>query len=221
MLIQRNVLTGGGSSWEKPWYVLTSGPMGSGKGYVLGWMSANGILELERVSKIDPDAFKTKLPEWQLFQQNSLMSVAGTLTHMESSYIAEIAQHVAMSNSMDVWVDGSMRNWKWYESELHRIRKEHPQYRIAIITISAPDEMIERNITKRAAETGRDIPLELRQATSVDETSKGIMRLTYLVDLVASVQNVPDSISGPVLKFVSLVDRSGNWDLVRQLTSNK
>ena len=97
----------------------------------------------------------------------------------------------------------------------------HPQYRIAMITISATDEMIERSIMKRLAETRRDIPLELRRATSVDETSSGIMRLAYLVDLVASVQKVPDSISGPVLKFVSLVDSSGNWDLVRQLTSIK
>ena len=97
----------------------------------------------------------------------------------------------------------------------------HPQYRIAMITISAADDMIERDITKRLAETGRDIPLELRRATSVDETSSGIMRLTYLVDLVASVQKVPDRISGPVLKFVSLVDSSGNWELVRQLTSIK
>jgi ribosomal protein S2 len=80
---------------------------------------------------------------------------------MESSYIAEIAQHVAMNNSMDVWVGGSLRNWKWYEIELNRIREQHSQYRIAIITISAPDEMIENNIMKRAAETGREIPQEL------------------------------------------------------------
>ena len=169
------------------------------------------------------------MPEWQLFRKHGLMSVVGSRTHMESSYIAEIAQHVAMNNSMDVWVGGSLRNWKWYEIELNRIREQHSQYRIAIITISAPDEMIENNIMKRAAETGREIPQELRQASSVDNTGKGIMRLTHLVDLVASVQNVlTDSgqstnygITGPKLKFVSMVDRSGNWDLVRQLTSHK
>ena len=192
-------------------------------------MSANGILELERVCKIDPDAYKVKMPEWQLFQKHGLMSVAGSRTHMESSYIAEIAQHVAMNNSMDVWVGGSLRNWKWYEIELNRIREQHSQYRIAIITISAPDEMIENNIMKRAAETGREIPQELRQASSVDNTGRGIMRLTHLEDLVASVQNIltdsgessNDGITGPKLKFVSMVDRSGNWDLVRQLTSHK
>lgn len=55
------------------------------------------------------------------------------------------------------------------------------------------------------------------------------MRLTHLEDLVASVHNIltdsgessNDGITGPKLKFVSMVDRSGNWDLVRQLTSHK
>lgn len=125
---------------------------------------------------------------------------------------------------MDVWVDGSLRNWKWYEIELKRIREQHPQYRIAIIAISAPDEMIEQNIKKRAAETGREIHHELQQASSADNTGKGIMRLTHLVDLVASVQNIltdsgqstNDGITGPNPKFLSMVDRSGNWDLVHK-----
>ena len=165
------------------------------------------------------------------------MGVAGTKTHAESSYIAEIAQHLAMKNNMDVWVDGSLRNWQWYEGELQRIRKRYPQYRIAVIAISAPEDMIESNIKRRAMETGRDIPPELRRVT-IDEIGKGITKLTHLVDLVASVQNTPpefpdsssdsDSdrdtesgdaqVSEPILRFVSLVDRSGNWDLIRELT---
>jgi hypothetical protein len=32
------------------------------------------------------------------------------MTHPESSYVAEIAQHLAMQKSMDVWVDGSLQN---------------------------------------------------------------------------------------------------------------
>ncbi|KAL7450749.1 hypothetical protein ACHAWC_002612, partial [Mediolabrus comicus] len=123
-------------------------------------MSAIGILQLETISKIDPDNFKLRLPEWQSYVQNGMSSVAGSMTHAESSYIAEIAQHVAMNNSMDVWVDGSLRNSAWYETELQRIRKLFPQYRIAIISISAPEQMIADNIKRRAIETGRDIPEE-------------------------------------------------------------
>jgi ribose 1,5-bisphosphokinase PhnN len=97
---------------------------------------------------------------------------------------------------------------------LKRIRKRHPQYRIAIIVITAPDEMIDSNIKRRAAETGRDIPQELRQASSIKEINHGVAKLTYLADLVASVHNSPPSgvnaVSEPFLQFVSMVDRSGN-----------
>lgn len=212
-LIKSNVLLEGAAS-ERPWYVLTSGPMGSGKGWVLGWMSANSILSLERVAKIDPDSFKLRMPEWSIYQHHS-KSLAGTRTHSESSYIAEIAQHLAMDNNMDVWVDGSLRNSDWYENELQRIRQSYPHYRIAIVAISAPEEMIETNIKQRAIATGRDIPKEMR-GMAVDKGS-GIDKLTHLVDLVASVRNNSAG-SEPDLRFVSLVDRSGNWDLIRQLT---
>lgn len=218
-LIKSNVLLDGSES-EKPWYVLTCGPMGAGKGWVLGWMSASGILQLDRVSKIDPDAFKLRMPEWQIYQQNGMMDVAGTRTHAESSYIAEVAQHVAMNNNMDVWVDGSLRNWLWYKTELKRIRDQYPQYRIAMIVISAPEEMIENNIKRRAMETGRAIPDELRQATTNDAIGGNIVKLTHLVDLVASVRNSDgNGISEPVLRYVSMVDRGGNWDLIRALTA--
>ena len=67
---------------------------------------------------------------------------------------------------------------------------------------------------------------------------KGIVKLTHLVDLVASVHNSPGvagrnsaddgpkggesgnaQVSEPVLRFVSMVDRSGNWDLIKELTT--
>lgn len=145
------------------------------------------------------------------------------MTHAESSYIAEIAQHVAMKNSMDVWVDGSLQNSAWYEVELQRIRNSYPNYRVAIISISAPDDMIENNIKRRAIETGRGIPHELQKTFSVDEIGKGVQKLTHLVDLVASVRNTPKtekSDAKPVLRFVSMVDRSGNWDLIKELAAH-
>jgi ribose 1,5-bisphosphokinase PhnN len=158
-LIKNNVLLDG-SGTAHPWLVFTCGPMGAGKGWVLGWMSANGILPLEGIAKVDPDAFKLRMPEWSTYQQHS-MEAAGTQTHAESSYLAEIAQRLAMKNGMDVWVDGSLRHWEWYQTELPRIRSRFPQYRIAIVAIDAPEEMIETNIQRRAQETGRHIPEEL------------------------------------------------------------
>ena len=221
-LIKNNVLLNGSGS-DLPWLVFTCGPMGAGKGWVLGWMSANGILPLERISKVDPDAFKLRMPEWSLYQRHSPES-AGTKTHAESSYIAEIAQHLAMKNGMDVWVDGSLRHWGWYQIELQRIRNRFPQYRIAIVAIDAPEEIIETNIQKRAKETGRHISAELRRA-SAEGVERGLRKLTHLVDLIAHVRNCDnddensDSLQSPQLKSVSFVDRSGNWNRIKRLTS--
>ena len=235
-LIKNNVLLDGSGS-DQPWLVLTCGKMGSGKGWVLGWMSANGILPLERVSKIDPDAFKLRMAEWPIYQQQSV-EVAGTQTHAESSYIAEIAQHLAMNNGMDVWVDGSLRQWRWYQQELQRVRGRYPQYRIAIVAIDAPEHKIEGNIQKRARETGRHVPRERRQE-SAQGIERGLRELTHLVDMIAHVQNEgtdssdsamqghedvvwgeEERIDEPILKSVSMIDRSGNWDLIRELTSS-
>merc|ERR1739845_210684 len=92
---------------SRPWLVHTCGPMGSGKGYVLGWMSATGLLPLETVSKIDPDHFKRNFPEWGYYLKHSLKEAA-THCHEESSLMAEIAQESALRRNANVWIDGSL-----------------------------------------------------------------------------------------------------------------
>ena len=47
-----------------PWVVYTAGPMGAGKGYALQWMSDHGFFPLENIVHIDPDHFKSVMPEW-------------------------------------------------------------------------------------------------------------------------------------------------------------
>ena len=126
----------------------------------------------------------------------------------------------------DFDVIDSLRNWAWYKQALAKIRQMYPQYRIAIVAIDAPNDMIESNIQKRAKETGRHIPHDLRQA-SVSGIKEGIRELTHLVDMVAYVCNGSEeddksskkatNLTEPVLKSVSLVDRSGNWELIREI----
>ena len=101
--------------------------MGVGKGYVLGWLSARGLLPLEKISKIDPDHFKKLMPEWPYYVKTS-MKTAATLCHKESGYIAEIAQDLAMKNNMNVWIDGSLKDHEWHMHKFKRIRERHPQY---------------------------------------------------------------------------------------------
>jgi len=59
----------------RPWVVFTCGAMGAGKGYVLNWLSQNGIFPLEHVVKIDPDHFKVCMPEWKGFSFSPPLSV--------------------------------------------------------------------------------------------------------------------------------------------------
>jgi len=218
-LIKSNVLLDG-SGTDRPWLVFTCGPMGVGKGWVLGWMSANSILPLEHVSKIDPDAFKLRMPEWSVYQSQS-MEAAGTQTHAESAYIAEIALRLAMKNSMNVWVDGSLRDWAWYQEDLKRIRAHFPQYRIAIVAVDASQEIISDNIQRRFEETGRHVP-EKVQKDSTEAMDRGLRRLAPLVDLIAHVSNQrSEGQQHPTLKAVSLVDRSGEWGIIGKLTANK
>ena len=154
--------------------------------------------------------------------------MAGTMTHAESSYIAEIAQRLAMNNGMDLWIDGSLRQWHWYQQELQRIRRRYPHYLIAIVAIDAPQHLIEQNLEKRAKATGRHVPKDLQYA-SAQGIERGLRQLTHLVDLIAHVSNdgISDEqksdhvISAPTLKSVSLIDRSGDWDVIRQLTSSR
>eukprot|EP00565_Helicotheca_tamesis_P005429 CAMPEP_0185738464 /NCGR_PEP_ID=MMETSP1171-20130828/33061_1 /TAXON_ID=374046 /ORGANISM="Helicotheca tamensis, Strain CCMP826" /LENGTH=416 /DNA_ID=CAMNT_0028409719 /DNA_START=125 /DNA_END=1376 /DNA_ORIENTATION=+ len=218
-MIRRNVLLEG-SSTDEPWLVCTCGPMGAGKGWVLGWMSANGYLPLERISKIDPDAFKIRMPEWPIYQQNSL-DLAGKQTHAESGYIAEIAAHLAMDNSMNVWVDGSLRNYEWYAKHFVKVREKWPQYRIAILAITAPDETIQKRLKHREEMTGRHVDPDLQRDSSKG-VEVGLRELAPSVDLIAHVcnSNEGDMNTPPILKYVSLIDSSGNWELVKDLTNH-
>ena len=74
-----------------PWLVFTCGGMGVGKGYALGWMSEQGIFPLEDIVHIDPDHFKSVLPEWHSYvaYANRLNdpAIAGNRCHKESCYL--------------------------------------------------------------------------------------------------------------------------------------
>jgi len=214
-MIRTNVLLDG-SSTEEPWLVCTCGPMGAGKGWVLGWMSANDYLHLEHVSKIDPDSFKAKMPEWPIYKRHSL-DLAGKLTHVESGYMAEIASKLAMNNSMNVWVDGSLRNYKWYAQWFSYVRQKWPQYRIAILAVTAPDETIQKRLRHREETTGRFVDPDLQKASSLGVT-EGLKELSPSVDLIAHISNSCENV--PTLNYVSLIDSSGNWELVKNLTNH-
>merc|ERR1719228_2467624 len=101
------------------------------------WLLAHGYLPLKHLVHIDPDYFKTLMPEWKGYLKRDISS-AGTLCHRESGYIQELAQEVALSNGLHTWVDGSLRDYSWFAKVFEDIHKRFPEYSIAIFYIHAP-----------------------------------------------------------------------------------
>ncbi|EOD31723.1 hypothetical protein EMIHUDRAFT_112677 [Emiliania huxleyi CCMP1516] len=140
-----------------PWLLYTAGAMGAGKSHTVRWMWEAGHFPLEAIVHLDPDLFKTAMPEWDGYVALDPMS-AGQRTQRESGYLVEIAQAAAMAERRRVsaggrredtsmgasatrpghvrrhiWVDGSLRDLNW---------RDHPAYRLAILHVTASEEQI-------------------------------------------------------------------------------
>ena len=41
-----------------------------------------------------------------------------------------------MQSDMNVWVDGSLRDYEWHATVFKKIRRKYPHYKIAILQIT-------------------------------------------------------------------------------------
>jgi len=182
----RHVLAAGLAD-GRPWIVYTAGAMGAGKSHVMRWLSSHGFFALPNFVQIDLDRFRMHLPEWPGYVERDA-ATAGELTHREAGYCAEIVQEAALQRSKHVWVDGSLHDAEWYASEFRRIRKDHPQYRIAIFHVVADWQIVKMRASSRASQTGRMVPEEsLRR--SYREVPKAVRALRSHVDFYARIRN--------------------------------
>ncbi len=177
-----------GPPQRRPWLVFTAGAMGAGKSRTMTWLSDQGIFPLSQVVQIDPDLFKTALPEWPGYVRREAL-MAGYHTRQESGMLCEIAQEVAMRDSRHIWVDGSLRDGAWYASVFQRIQKEHPHYRIAIFHVTAEDSVVFDRALRRAQATGRHVPR--------DEIEDSLRRVPVAVELLS-----------PHARFVATIDNT-------------
>jgi len=190
-----------------PWIVYTCGPMGAGKGYALQWMSDNGFFPLNNIVHIDPDHFKSVMPEWQGYTAVDT-AIAGSQCHQESGYIQELAQEVAMDKSQNIWVDGSLRNGEWFRTVYDDIRERFPRYRIAIFYVYASEETIRARVKSREEKTGRGVP-EQELVDSMQAPDKSLGMLVSKVDFIARIDN---NYSVPRLAAFETVDSTGSWN---------
>eukprot|EP00928_Gymnodinium_smaydae_P080766 TRINITY_DN643_c0_g3_i1.p1 TRINITY_DN643_c0_g3~~TRINITY_DN643_c0_g3_i1.p1 ORF type:complete len:817 (-),score=130.78 TRINITY_DN643_c0_g3_i1:65-2377(-) len=195
---------------RKPWVIFTCGPMGAGKGWTLSWMSEQGYFPIECLVHVDPDYFKTAMPEFSGYAKRGLQ--AGTMCHKESALMQEIAQEYAMQGGQHVWVDGSLRDGEWYAKVFDDIRRRFPAYRIAIIYVSAPADKVRERCRERGRRTGREVPEELILA-SLREPKESLALLAPKCDFLARIDNGG---SVPVLEAVETVDRSRCWQVIQK-----
>lgn len=192
-----------------PWVVYTCGPMGAGKGYALSWMSKQGYFPLENLVHIDPDYFKSVMPEWEGYIKADDVT-AGSKCHKESCYIQEIAQEVALRRNQNMWVDGSLRDAQWFVKVFDDIRKRFSHYKIAIFHVYASEKIVRERIAKRGLETGRVVP-EVLIVESLAAPDHSLSLLTPKVDFLARINNESRE---PILASFEFIDRTGGWDNV-------
>jgi len=178
---------GGGVVSEHPWIIFTAGAMGAGKGHTMKWMGEQGHFPIDKLVHIDPDVFRARLPEWPMYMLRD-PETAGQLTQRESGYCVEIAQEAALQQSKSMWIDGSLHDSDWYSQVFAKIRRNHPQYRIAIIHVYAPWDAVVSRAADRARATGRLVPqAALRESFS--RVPQAVERLSGLADVTAHVEN--------------------------------
>lgn len=171
-------------------------------------MSRNGFFPLEQIVHIDPDYFKRVMPEWPEYCRQVPLE-AGALCHQESGFIQEIAQEVALTSQQNIWIDGSLRNWRWYSRVLDDIRERHPNYRIAIFYVHCDEKLVYQRAERRAHVTGRHISFSVLKK-SIEETRLSVRHLSPKADYVATIDNT----TTPRLEAFETVDRSGRWSLI-------
>jgi hypothetical protein len=199
----------------EPWIVFTAGAMGVGKGYTM-----NKLVEMDQFPafvQVDPDEIRRHFPEIQEYLEQC-PELAGELTKKEAGFISEILTLAGLQAGKNVLVDGSLRDWEWYQVYFHQLRTEFPNFRLAILHISAPrDTVLQRAEVRlkgkhmqlfviptgsnefylhtvykeRARSTGRSVPHELLVST-LEQVPMSVQKLAPLVDYHAEFSNGAD-----------------------------
>jgi hypothetical protein len=172
---------------KRPWIVFTAGPMGVGKGYVLTKLHRAGVFPAGAFLKIDPDMIKGELPEMAGYLRAN-RDTAATKLHRESTQMADVLFEHALQRNMPVLVDGSLRDVAWYRQLFDRIHGDFPDYRIAIVHVTADRGVVHRRAADRAEKSGRAVPAELIDR-SIEQVPESVRALSKLADAVYTIAN--------------------------------
>ena len=150
------------SGLNKPVVIFMAGTMGVGKGYTRDRIGELGFFDADNYVKIDYDDIKQKLPEYHeiVGLNDPLVSKqAGSITHAESAFVAEIVQQFAIDNRYNIIIDGSLNDLQWFEGVFRDFKESG--YTIKLVYVSSNDlNVVEENANHRGEIEGRFVSRE-------------------------------------------------------------
>ena len=181
-----NVLVRKMDPQDRPWLIVTTGPHGAGKGYVLNWLNERRILPLEMVVQIDQDLLLHAIPEHKLYLAHGGAKYALDACRAEVRLLQELAEHRALENRQHVWVDSQLWDVQWFAERLQRLRSMYSDYRMCILHVRAS----EQTVRQRLAFEGRtDLLVEEDLRDSLLDKTARLQQLSQFVDLFVEVDN--------------------------------
>lgn len=188
----------------RPWLVFTCGAMGAGKSHTLRALAGTGAFPLlaAGAAVADPDLIKQALPDLAALVAAE-PHLAHTRVHAESGYLSEIVAREALTARAHLIVDGTLRDSEYYAAHIAATRAEFPAYRVAILHVVAPRELVLARAARRAAATGRFVPTATLD-DAMARCPRSFHRLAPLADFSAEIANDSDGALPRVLPPASL-----------------
>lgn len=185
--VEKKKLVPAARDGRRPWIVFMAGGMGVGKGFVLTWAHKRQYFDLSRYVHVDQDKIKFLLPEMDEYVRRNKVT-AGSLTHHESGFVAEVIQEQALLDGKNIVVDGSLRDWRWYRHVFQELRRKYSYYKIAVVKVTCERATMLQRAHVRGEATGRVVPEDLL-LSSLDQVDEGVEQLTPLADWMMEVNN--------------------------------
>ena len=136
---------------DEPTLIILGGGPASGKSF----LRAEAVAEYPSAVVIDPDEFKSELPEYETFRKSDPLRAAARV-HEESSYLAATALEAALLQGNDVILDVVSGNPKKVAALIQRFREEG--YLVHVRFVDAPFDVAMKRMAARAKSSGRWVP---------------------------------------------------------------
>jgi len=128
------------------WLTYLCGAYGSGKSHSVRKLWPEYLID--HATYIDPDALKSQLS-------------GSSDLHKEATFVALLAERVAINRKMSVVIDGSLNDHNWYTEYFTQLRQDHPEYNVCIVKVECELSLVKKRCTQREQVTGRHIPEQI------------------------------------------------------------